>query len=143
MWRTTTTTAKGKPVPSAIATLDGRKAAFLDALKWGASVARAAAAAGVCREQPYAWRRADPAFASAWRTALEAGTDALEDLALEFAGKGSERLLIFLLKARRPEVYRERYLPQQGEAGGQVVFRMVVGEAETGDGPPLLEGRAG
>ena len=47
------------------------------------------------------------------------------------AAKGSERLIIFLLKARRPHVYRERILPQAG-SGEAVVFKMVVGENEGG-----------
>ena len=120
-------------IPQSIQSLrmEERKAAFLDALGRGASVARAARAAGVCREQPYAWRRNDAGFAQAWKDAIEDGTDALEDLALEMAAKGSERLIIFLLKARRPHVYRERLLPNPG-AGEAVVFKMVVGENEGG-----------
>ena len=119
------------------------KSAFLDALAKGASVARAARAAGVCREQPYAWRKKDADFATAWKDAIEDGTDALEDLALEMAAKGSERLIIFLLKARRPHVYRERVLPAPG-AGEAVTFKMVVGaQGEDEPDPIPLAGSIG
>jgi hypothetical protein len=37
-----------------------------------------------------------------------AGTDALEDEALRRAKDKSDTLLIFLLKARRPEKYKDR-----------------------------------
>lgn len=119
-----------------------RKGLFLDALQKGGSVARAARAAGVCREQPYAWRRNDAAFAQAWAAAVEDGTDALEDLALEMAAKGSEKLVMFLLKARRPHLYRERLLPAP-EGGGTVVFKMMMGGErvpEVGGEGTLLEG---
>jgi hypothetical protein len=56
----------------------------------------------------YDWRKADADFAKAWDAALEAGTDVLEDIALQRAKLQSDTLIIFLLKARRPEKYKER-----------------------------------
>jgi hypothetical protein len=71
-------------------------------------------------------RAADEAFARAWEDALEQGTDSLEDEARRRALQGVEKpvfregrqvgtvteysdtLLIFLLKARRPEKFRDR-----------------------------------
>lgn len=82
--------------------------AFLTALAAGQSVTAAAEAAGIDRKTPYRWRDAEPVFAAGWDDALEDGTDRLEDEALRRAFSGSDLLLIFLLKARRPKKYRER-----------------------------------
>ncbi|MBX9745474.1 MAG: hypothetical protein K2X34_01135 [Hyphomonadaceae bacterium] len=87
----------------------------------------AAAQARISRQALYTWRRTDPKFAHDWDEAIEAGTDLLERAALKRAVEGvkkpvfqggekvgevteySDTLLIFLLKARRPAKYRERY----------------------------------
>lgn len=102
---------------------------FLDALSQTASVTRACEVASLPRRTVYNWRARDPAFAGAWEAALDLGTDALEDEAVRRAMQGTERpvyqgktlvghirdysdtLLIFMLKARRPEKYRERFTP--------------------------------
>jgi hypothetical protein len=55
-----------------------RKEAFLGHLAATADVAASAVAAGVCRSTVYAHRERDPAFAKAWREALETGVAALE-----------------------------------------------------------------
>ena len=70
-----------------------REAAFCTALAAGKSVAAAAAAAGIARRTVYGWRDNDAAFAAAWDDAWEMGTDKLEDLALQGAEQGSEKLL--------------------------------------------------
>jgi hypothetical protein len=93
-----------------------REQAFLKALAAGKSVAAAAAAAGVARRTVYGWREADAVFAAAWDEAWEAGTDRLEDLALKGAEQGSEKLLLALLKARRPQ----RYARSVVEHGGSI-----------------------
>lgn len=66
---------------------------------------------GIGRRTYYDWRETDPVFAQAADTAIEAGTDVLEDEAKRRAVglSGSDTLLIFLLKARRPDKYRERH----------------------------------
>lgn len=83
-----------------------RKRTFLAALRKGASVAAAARAAEVRRQQPYEWAAADPTFAERWQDAIEEGTDRLEDRAHELALEGDRHLLMFLLKARRRQ-YRD------------------------------------
>lgn len=59
----------------------------------------------------YDHKRNDPAFAALWEQALDAGADALEDearrRAIEGASKGSDTLLMFLLKGLRPQRWRE------------------------------------
>ena len=85
-----------------------KRALFLGALTEGASVTAACGRAVITRRTVYVWREADPEFAAAWDDAIEAGTDALEDEALRRAKDKSDTLLIFLLKARRPEKYKDR-----------------------------------
>jgi len=58
-------------------------------------------------------------FARAWKAALEFGTDRLEDEAVKRATKGkSDVLLIFMLKARRPEKFRDRVSAEHSGPGG-------------------------
>lgn len=117
---------------------------FLEALASGFSVTGAAEQAGIHRGTPYDWRNADPEFAKAWQIALDAGTDRLEDEAWRRAVEGSERpvfqmgaqvgktreysdlLLIFLLKGRRPEKYRDN---SKLEVTGNVTLTALVQEA--------------
>ena len=94
----------------------------------GKSVAAAAAAAGVARRTVYGWRENDARFAGAWDESWEAGTDRLEDLALQGAEQGSEKLLLALLKARRPQ----RYARSVVEHGGNVEI-LIKTAAETLD----------
>lgn len=103
-----------------------RRERFLALLSQGSTVAFACVGVGVSRNTAYAHRECDPAFAAAWSEASEAGTQAMEQEAYRRAVQGVEEpvfwkgqpvgavrrysdvLLIFLLKSRRPEVYRER-----------------------------------
>lgn len=99
------------------------KQKFLEALAAGASVRSATASIGAKPDEPYRWREEDTEFALRWRHAEEAGTDLIEDEAYRRAVKGVEKpvyrggevvghvadysdtMLMFLLKARRPERY--------------------------------------
>ena len=65
-------------------------------------------AAGYARRSAYEWRAADEAFASTWDEAVEEGTDQLEDAAIKRAKDSSDTLMIFLLKARRPDKFKDR-----------------------------------
>ncbi|GIV18957.1 MAG: hypothetical protein KatS3mg023_1991 [Armatimonadota bacterium] len=80
---------------------------FLAALSRGCSVSQAARLAGVSRQHAYRCRARSATFAEAWQDAWEQGTDALEDEAVRRALAGSDTLLMFLLKARRPEKFRD------------------------------------
>lgn len=84
-----------------------KKSIFLDALRDGNSVAYSAKKAGVTRKTMYVWRKADAEFSEAWDEALDEGTDGLEDEAIKRAKNGSDTLMIFMLKARRREVYAD------------------------------------
>lgn len=69
---------------------------------------------GACRavkiapSTAYRLRDRDPEFAAEWDEREEEATDELEEEAKRRALDGSDTLLIFLLKSRRPNVYRER-----------------------------------
>jgi hypothetical protein len=98
---------------------------FLDALAKGRSVGGAAAAAGVSRRTPYKWRKSAK-FAKDWDEHEDMGTDLIEDAATRRAVDGvkrpvfqqgrkvgevteySDHMTAILLKARRPEKYREK-----------------------------------
>lgn len=93
-----------------------QRTVFLAALEQGYSVTFARKKAGLDRAVLKAWRAGDDGFAEAWDAAVEAGTDLLEDLARERVATGGDSLLMFLLKSRRPEKYRERH-DHQVDAG--------------------------
>ena len=77
------------------------------ALRESANVRAACVAAGVVRSTAYKWREEDADFAAEWDAALEDACDLLESTAWQRAHESSDTLLIFLLKAHRPEKYRE------------------------------------
>ena len=99
--------------------------AFISALYEGASAKDAAAHAGVHPITPYNRRRIDKTFREAWKKAVQIGTGLLEEEAQRRAYHGvlepvyqkgecvgyirrySDQLMIFMLKSRRPEVYRD------------------------------------
>jgi len=103
-----------------------RRAAFLKALSDTGNVSAAARAARASRSRAYQLKAADPEFAAEWADALEAAIDALDAEARRRALDGveiphfhqgrvagtvrkySDSLLMFLLRAHRPDRYRER-----------------------------------
>lgn len=102
--------------------------AFLEALDEGAGVSDACRIAGIARRSVYEWRAGDPEFRTAWDKAIERSADSLEAEAVRRARDGvdepvfykgeacgvvrkySDTLLIFMLKARRPERFRENVM---------------------------------
>lgn len=98
---------------------------FLTAIMGGASIRGAVAQVGIDLTLPYKTRQTDEAFRVAWAEAMTVGTEFLEAEAQRRAYHGveepvfhkgvecghirkySDTLLIFLLKARRPDKYRE------------------------------------
>lgn len=144
-----------------------RERRFLAALRRGVSAGAAATEAGISRSTAQDWRADDPDFAARWEDAYEEGTDALEDEARRRAFTGvdtpvfyggarvgevrkfSDALLMFLLRNRRPEVYRERATtellqrddPIETEHDGlsdldraQEIIRVLVGAAKADTG---------
>ncbi len=110
-----------------------RRERFVKALAATGNVTAAVALAGTSRTRVYARRMADPAFAAAWDDAEESAADELEAEARRRAVEGieqpiismgklatdadgnvvmvkrySDALLVLLLKAHRPDKFRER-----------------------------------
>lgn len=104
---------------------------FLGELRKRGNVSEAARAAKVGRKTVYQWKDAEPEFAAAWDEAIEQAIDAMEAEAYRRAVEGydepvfgrvakdedgqvgvirkySDSLMTTLLKAHRPEKYRER-----------------------------------
>ena len=121
-----------------------KKEHFLAVLRETANVTAGARAIGVGRAWMYhAGRDKDAKFAEAWDAALEEAVDALEGEARRrgFSGvdepvhyKGervdtikrySDVLLIFLLKAHRPEKFREKF-EHSGPGGGPMQIEHLV-----------------
>ena len=86
------------------------QAGFLAALAAVGTVRAACAAVGVSRSVVYDRRKACPAFAAEWDDASESGVDELVYEARKRAMTRSDTLLMFLIKAARPE-YRDNYKP--------------------------------
>jgi len=100
-------------------------AAFLELLTEGHTIRHACRETGIGRTTVYEARQDDAGFRAAWDDAVTVGIEALEEEARRRAVDGvrdfkmagdqivpmqrySDTLLVFLLKAKRPEVYRER-----------------------------------
>ena len=66
-------------------------------------------AANVGRATHYRWLQDDPVYAQRFLATEEEAIESLEAVAQQRARERSDLLLIFLLKAKRPEVYRERF----------------------------------
>lgn len=97
------------------------KRQFLQTLTETCNIAESCRAAQIARKTAVAWRQTDADFSDAWNDALDAGLDALEQTARERAHSGSDLLLMFLLKAHRPDTYRET-VNHQASGEVRVVF---------------------
>ena len=117
--------------------------AFLSSMQENGNVSLACEAAGIERSTAYRARERFEEFAIEWDTALEIAADALEAEARRRAVSGTDKpvffrgeecgvireysdsLLMFLLKAARPEKYRERH-EVTGKGGGPLVITSIV-----------------
>ena len=81
---------------------------FLAALRSSGNIRASCQAAGVSRKVAYAHRQKWPEFRKQWNDALEDAVDLLEAEARRRAMQSSDTLLIFLLKAHRPDKYSEK-----------------------------------
>ncbi len=135
---------------------------FLQDLRETGNVSAAARHVGKSRAALYRARKQDAAFAAEWDDALEEAADWLELEALRRAVDGTEEgryfqgemigtitrysdsLLMFLLKARRPQLYGglRQPIPEDGETDierlrGELETKMarLVGGDEPGEAP--------
>ena len=119
------------------------RARFLEVLATTANISRAIEAVKAERSAIYAWRREDEDFAKDWDAALDLGTDVLEDEAIRRGHEGVDRpvyqggknvgtvreysdaLLVTMLKARRPDKFKDRMAAElTGKNGGPIVHRV-------------------
>lgn len=116
-----------------------KRAEFLQCLLDAGNVSRAALKIGMSRVRLYELKKEDEDFSAAWDEAIEIGIDALEEEARRRAYEGTDKpvfyqgyqcgaireysdtLMIFLLKAHRPEKFKERvHNEHTGENGGPI-----------------------
>jgi hypothetical protein len=99
---------------------------FLAALRENCNVRAACDAAGVSRVMAYRTRQNDPAFAAAWQNAEEDAVDALEEIARSRALAGSDKLLMTLLAAHRPDKYGHRARVEHAGPNGAAIPLAVI-----------------
>lgn len=109
--------------PNQRAKKDEWQQAFLKAYAELGTVTHACTAVGIDRSTPHVAAKRDPVFAEAFASAREAAADRLERVAIRRAEDSSDVLLIFLLKALRPEKFRENV---KVEHSGQVQLNEVL-----------------
>jgi len=89
-----------------------KKEKFLKSLSTGVpNVSRAIKAAAIGRTLAYQWRKDDAKFAEEWENAYQNAVDNLEESAWKRSiqrERPSDLLLIFMLKAHRSELYKDR-----------------------------------
>lgn len=121
---------------------------FLQCLSETCSVKRACARAGIGRRTVYGWRHANADFAKRWDHALDIGVTVLEDEVVRRGLTGvlkpiyregrkvgvvrefSDTLLIFALKAYRPQKYRDNIKIDANVSGGVLLVAAPVGTPE-------------
>jgi hypothetical protein len=127
------------------------KPAFLKAFAETGMVAAACKQANVSRSYVYEARQADEKFAQMWEDIENASTDEMEREAYRRGVKGveepvfqgkelvghvrkfSDTLLIFMLKARKPETYRETTRHElTGKDGAPLAFADLFTAADAG-----------
>lgn len=84
-----------------------KKRLFLEAYAEMGNITHACKASAVPRRTFYHWTEHDEAFAAQVREAEIEAVESLEREARRRAIRGSDTLLIFLLKAARPDKYRD------------------------------------
>lgn len=124
-----TTNTQGQVQKSPAEIQEKKLATFLDHLSETGLIGESAAVAGISRTELWRKRNTDPLFRELYQEAYDLGTEACEDEATLRATKGtlepvfykgrrtatirrkSDLLLMFILKARSPEKYKDNYTP--------------------------------
>ena len=134
------TTPRRKPGPKTAALRRRTKAAFLLALQGnGGNISNACETAKVHADTVWSWRKTDEEFCAEVETVLNESTCVLEDEAVRRAHDGvkkpvyqggmlvgfvqeySDSLLMFLLRGRRPEKYKNRTSNEHTGPGGDQI----------------------
>jgi hypothetical protein len=122
-----------------------RQHKFLRALRECGTIWHAARRVHISRVTVHYWVRHDPKFRQLMLDAKQSAIERLETSAYKRALKGDTLLTIFLLKAYRPETYRDRYEGKidEGELN-QAIERELARLAPRGEAeiPRIIEGTA-
>lgn len=128
-----------------------KRGKFLQRLAETANVSNAAKYCGITRSAAYKLRGQDEEFKAAWDEAVEIATDALEEEARRRALQGvtkpvyyqgarcgelqeySDTLMIVLLKANRPEKYKDRSETDHKSSDGSMTPKGVQLSPETAE----------
>lgn len=124
-----TRSRKGLPRHTLVQTVRAKQA-FLESYAQWANISHACKMSGVARQNIYDWQEHDPEFAAQFHRAEAAATERLEKEAWRRATEGSpytrtsyyrgepvgtdhkieysDQLMMLLLRARKPETYREK-----------------------------------
>lgn len=114
---------KSKTLPTPMFRKEHMKDIFIAEFpKWG-TITSTCNAIGLDRGTVLSWRKRDPEFDRKFIEADGHVTEFLEKTAMARAIKESDTLLIFLLKARNPEKYKDRI---QHEIDPQVVETLIT-----------------
>ena len=97
-----------KTVALTLANTEEKRRLFIDALQNSGNIRASCRPAGISRSTAYVWRNKWATFAAEWDEALEDACDVLEAEARRRGMSISDRLLMFLLKAHRPEVFGDK-----------------------------------
>jgi hypothetical protein len=120
---------RGNPRRTAVQSVRAKQA-FLESYRRWANISYACEQSGVARQNVYDWQEKDPEFLAAFHMAEAAATERLEREAWRRATEGSpysrtsyyrgepvgtdhkieysDQLMMLLLRARKPDVYREK-----------------------------------
>jgi len=96
---------------------------FLEKLRESGNVRLSCKAADINRRTAYRWRDRFATFADEWDEALEDALDLLEGEAWKRARDHSDRLLMYLLTAHRPDKYSDRLkVDHEGDVGLKIEY---------------------
>ena len=105
---------------------------FLERMRTSGNVYLSCNDAGIPRSTAYYWRNKYKTFAAEWDAAKEDAVDKLDAEAWKRATTGqSDRLIMFLLKAHRPDVYnpvRKSEVELAGKDGGAIELVLSWGD---------------
>jgi hypothetical protein len=131
---------------------------FIKSLRNSGNITNAARAIGISRQTAYNFRKENPRFAAAWNNAIQEHLDQVEeelrrracdgvDEEVYYQGtvcgavkKYSDTLLMFYLKARRPEVFSEKVRQEiTGKDGAAIEISSLSTEQKLARIAELLE----
>jgi len=122
---TVTITGEGT-VALTLANTEAKRGLFIQALRNSGNIRASCLAAQISRTTAYRWKDRWATFADDWAEALEDSCDVLEAEARRRGMSVSDRLLMFLLKAHRPEVFGDK-AKVDITSGGESIRIMVGG----------------